>query len=242
VGLEAADLVSLDFAQTIREAFAPDDQARQFPPIPEEVGADGLALDEDSARLRSTRNPQGRPGPLGPVRLGDEPAPARRDGVEVPGGVDAVGEFSKKVFDLCDDAAVDLVCLAGWLSLLQVPPKYQGRVMNIHPALLPSPFGGKGMFGPRVHQAVLAHGCKVSGCTVHFVDNDYDAGPIIIQKCCPVLEDDTPESLAHRVAELERVAYPEAIRLFAAGALVNEGRRVRVASDATSNPPHQNSA
>ena len=152
-------------------------------------------------------------------------------------GVDAVGEFSRKVFELCDDAGVDLVCLAGWLSLLEIPQKYEGRVMNLHPALLPGQFGGKGMFGRRVHEAVIAHGCKVSGCTVHFVDNDYDAGPIIIQKCCPVLEDDTPESLAHRVGELERVVYPEAIRLYAAGALAINGRRVRIASTAITNPP-----
>jgi phosphoribosylglycinamide formyltransferase-1 len=140
-----------------------------------------------------------------------------------------VADFSKKVFDLCDDAGVDLVCLAGWLSLLEIPAKYDNRVMNIHPALLPSPFGGKGMFGARVHEAVLAHGCKISGCTVHFVDNDYDAGPIIIQHCCPVEENDTAQTLASRVASLERDAYPAAIRLFAAGRLSVRGRRVAVA-------------
>jgi phosphoribosylglycinamide formyltransferase-1 len=146
-----------------------------------------------------------------------------------PRGFEKVGEFSRKVFELCDDAGVDLVCLAGWLSLLEVPAKYQGRVMNIHPAVLPSPFGGKGMYGARVHEAVLAHGCKISGCTVHFVDNDYDAGPIIVQKCCPVMEGDTAQSLALRVSELEREAYPQAIRLFADGALTIDGRRVRIA-------------
>jgi len=135
--------------------------------------------------------------------------------------------FSKQVFSLCDDADVDLVCLAGWLCLLEIPAKYQGRVMNIHPALLPS-FGGKGMFGKRVHQAVLDHGCKVSGCTVHFVDAGYDTGPIIIQRVCPVLDDDTADDLAHRVFEEEKIAYPEAIRLFQAGRLKVEARRVRV--------------
>src|SRR4029450_5553555 len=99
--------------------------------------------------------------------------------------------------------------------------------MNIHPALLPS-FGGKGMYGRRVHEAVLAHGCKVSGCTVHFVDGSYDTGPIVLQRTCPVADDDTPETLAARVFEEEKVAYPEAIRLFAAGRLKIEGRRVRV--------------
>src|SRR5439155_2999067 len=84
-----------------------------------------------------------------------------------------VAAFSRQVFKLCDDAGVDLVCLAGWLCLLEVPPSYAGRIMNIHPALLPC-FGGKGMYGPKVHQAVLEHGCKLSGCTVHFVDEKYD--------------------------------------------------------------------
>lgn len=136
-------------------------------------------------------------------------------------------DFSKQVFSLCDDAGVDLICLGGWLCLLEIPPKFQGRVMNIHPALLPS-FGGKGMYGPRVHQAVLDQGCKVSGCTVHFIDSTYDTGPIILQRPCPVLEDDTAETLAHRVFEEEKTAYPEAIRLFQAGRLRVEGRRVTV--------------
>ena len=139
-----------------------------------------------------------------------------------------VADFSNAVFALCDDAGVDLVVLAGWLCLIEVPEKYAGRVMNIHPALLPSPFGGKGMYGHKVHEAVLAHGCKVSGCTVHFVDAHYDNGPIIVQRTCPVLDDDTPETLAARVFEEEKVAYPEAIRLFAQGRLRIDGRRVRV--------------
>src|SRR5678815_5160333 len=99
-----------------------------------------------------------------------------------------------------DDAGVDLVCLAGWLCLLDIPWRYENRIMNIHPALLPS-FGGNGMYGRRVHEAVLARGCKVSGCTVHFVNAEYDAGPIIVQLACAVLEKDTPESLAKRVFE-----------------------------------------
>ena len=94
--------------------------------------------------------------------------------------------------------------------------------MNIHPALLPS-FGGKGMYGRQVHQAVLDHGCKVSGCTVHFVDATYDTGPIILQRTCPVEEDDTPETLAHRVFEEEKIAYPEAIRLFQAASAQRRG-------------------
>jgi formyltetrahydrofolate-dependent phosphoribosylglycinamide formyltransferase len=136
-------------------------------------------------------------------------------------------EFSKRVFHLCAEAKVDLICLAGWLCLLDLPAQFAARVMNIHPALLPS-FGGRGMYGRQVHEAVLAHGCKVSGCTVHFVDNTYDTGPIILQRTCPVLDDDTPETLAHRVFDEERIAYPEAIRLFQQGRLRVEGRRVRV--------------
>jgi formyltetrahydrofolate-dependent phosphoribosylglycinamide formyltransferase len=142
-------------------------------------------------------------------------------------GFDDVAAFSKAVFDLIDDADVDLVCFAGWLCLLEIPEKYRGRILNIHPALLPS-FGGKGMYGRRVHQAVLDHGCKVSGCTVHFVDATYDTGPIVIQRTCPVLDDDTPQTLAARVFEQECVAYPEAIRLFQEKRLEVDGRRVRV--------------
>jgi phosphoribosylglycinamide formyltransferase-1 len=136
-------------------------------------------------------------------------------------------QFSRRVFDLCSQAKVDLVCLAGWLCLLELPSEFAGRVMNIHPALLPS-FGGKGMYGRKVHEAVLAHGCKVSGCTVHFVDGAYDTGPIILQRTCPVLEDDTPQTLASRVFDEEKIAYPEAIRLFQQGRLRIEGRRVSV--------------
>jgi phosphoribosylglycinamide formyltransferase-1 len=135
--------------------------------------------------------------------------------------------FSDAVFNLVDQAEVDLVVLAGWLCLLELPARYHARAMNIHPALLPS-FGGRGMYGRKVHEAVLAHGCKLSGCTVHFVDDTYDTGPIILQRACPVLDDDTPESLAHRVFEEEKIAYPQGITLFQQGRLKIEGRRVRI--------------
>lgn len=140
---------------------------------------------------------------------------------------ESLASFSRDIFRRCDDAGADLVCLGGWLTLLDLPQNYVGRVMNIHPALLPS-FGGQGLYGRRVHQAVLDHGCKVSGCTVHFLDATYDTGPIILQRTCPVAEDDTPESLAHRVFEEEKIAYPQAIRLYQSGRLKLEGRRVRV--------------
>ena len=139
----------------------------------------------------------------------------------------SAGPFSDDVFKLIDAANPDLVCCAGWLSKLVIPTRWLGRIINIHPALLPS-FGGQGMFGHHVHEAVLAHGCKVSGCTVHFVDDQYDAGPIILQRTCPVLESDTPDDLAARVFEEEKLAYPEAIQLFQAGRLSIQGRRVKI--------------
>jgi formyltetrahydrofolate-dependent phosphoribosylglycinamide formyltransferase len=121
----------------------------------------------------------------------------------------------------------DLLILAGFLSLFQPRERYAGRVLNVHPALIPA-FCGKGFYGERVHRAVLESGVKVSGCTVHFADDQYDHGPIILQECVPVLDDDTAETLAGRVQALERKLYPEAIRLWAAGRLRIEGRRVRI--------------
>ena len=144
-------------------------------------------------------------------------------------------EFSHDVFERCRTDGTELICLGGWLCLLDIPPDFRNRIMNIHPALLPS-FGGKGMYGRRVHQAVLDHGCKDSGCTVHFVDATYDTGPIILQRACPVLEDDTPETLAHRIFEQEKIAYPEAIRLFHEGRLSAEGRRVRILAQEKKRP------
>ena len=123
------------------------------------------------------------------------------------------------------EADVDLVCMAGFLSLWRVPADYVGRVMNIHPALLPE-FGGLGFYGPKVHRAVLAAGKKESGCTVHFCDNQYDHGAIILQRPVPVMRDDTEETLADRVFEQECIAYPEAIRLFGAGRLHMQSDRV----------------
>jgi len=138
-------------------------------------------------------------------------------------------DFSEALFAAVKPYQPDLICLAGFLSLLKIPKEFENRVLNIHPALLPS-FGGKGFYGNRVHEAVLKAGCKVTGCTVHFVDNEYDHGPILAQKAVPVLDGDTAETLAHRVQEAEREIYPEAIRWFASGKLKFEGRGVRVLS------------
>ena len=135
--------------------------------------------------------------------------------------------FSRAVFDLCREARVELVTLAGFLSLIEVPADFQYRVMNVHPALIPA-FCGTGFYGHKVHEAVLARGAKVSGCTIHFADNDYDHGPIITQACVAVQDDDTADSLAARVFAAECRAYPEAIRLYAQGRLEVTGSRVRV--------------
>jgi formyltetrahydrofolate-dependent phosphoribosylglycinamide formyltransferase len=140
-----------------------------------------------------------------------------------------IDAFSGRIAAELDAARVDLVVQGGWLCLWKIPPRYEGRVMNIHPALLPG-FGGKGMWGHHVHEAVLAAGCKVSGCTVHFCTNEYDRGPIIVQRTCPVADDDTPDTLAERVFQQECIAYPQAIRWFAEDRLQIEGNRVRVAS------------
>lgn len=138
-----------------------------------------------------------------------------------------VDAFSAALVRELAAAKVDLVVQGGWLCLWKIPPQYANRVMNIHPALLPA-FGGQGMWGHHVHEAVLAAGCKVSGCTVHFCTNEYDAGPIVLQRTCPVEDDDTPDTLAARVFEQECIAYPQAIRWFAEGRLQVEGRRVKV--------------
>jgi formyltetrahydrofolate-dependent phosphoribosylglycinamide formyltransferase len=137
--------------------------------------------------------------------------------------------FETALRDTLERAGVDLVCLAGFLRILtpRFVDAFAGRIMNIHPALLPA-FGGKGMYGDRVHEAVLASGARLSGCTVHFVTPDPDAGPIIVQMPVPVEDGDTPATLSARVRHQELRAYPLAVRLFAEGRLRVEGNRVRV--------------
>lgn len=135
--------------------------------------------------------------------------------------------FSQSIFAACRQAEVDLVVMGGFLKHVLIPADFAGRVMNIHPALIPA-FCGKGYYGRHVHQAVLDYGCKLSGCTVHFVDNQYDHGPIILQRAVPVLDDDTPVSLAARVFAEECRVLPEALNLYAQGRLQLDGRRVRI--------------
>lgn len=127
-------------------------------------------------------------------------------------------EFIQMMLSALDEHGVEFIALAGYMK--KIPPEvinaYRNRVVNIHPALLPS-FGGKGMYGHHVHDAVIVKGCKVTGVTVHIVDEVYDRGPIVMQRCVPVEEGDTPESLASRVLKIEHKLYAEALQLFAEG-------------------------
>lgn len=135
-------------------------------------------------------------------------ARARSRGLHVeviPGVIPAI-ELGR----LLTSHAIDLVVLAGYLKLVRIPPGYEGRVINIHPALLPG-FGGPGMYGDRVHAAVLKAGEPTSGCTVHLCDEAFDTGKVLLQRTCEVLPGDTPQTLATRVFELEKEAYPRAI-------------------------------
>ncbi|MEZ6142210.1 MAG: phosphoribosylglycinamide formyltransferase [Zavarzinella sp.] len=119
--------------------------------------------------------------------------------------------FSEANFQICRQHHAGLVCLAGYLQLLKIPSDYHQKVVNIHPSLLPA-FGGKGMYGHHVHEAVIASGIKVSGCTVHYVDDQFDHGPVIYQQTVPVEPGDSPELLADRVFAAECEAYPVALR------------------------------
>ena len=124
-------------------------------------------------------------------------------------------EHSERVFGPIREAGAELVVMGGYLQHVLIPADFENKVINIHPSLIPS-FSGKGMYGLKVHQAAIDFGVKVSGCTVHFVDNEYDHGPIILQSTCKVLESDTAESLQRRVFELECEALPSAIRMIVA--------------------------
>ncbi len=142
---------------------------------------------------------------------------------------DSHQSFSEKINDHLADHPVDLIVLAGFMSLYHYPPEYNRRVVNIHPALIPA-FCGLGMYGHHVHDAVIESGVKVTGSTVHFADNEYDRGPIILQEAIPVLDDDTPETVAERVQELERKLYPAAIQLISEDRLWIDGNRVKFKS------------
>jgi formyltetrahydrofolate-dependent phosphoribosylglycinamide formyltransferase len=146
-----------------------------------------------------------------------------------PGRAENADRYARALRDVLTERRIDLVCLAGYMRLL--PPalvaEYRGRIMNIHPALLPA-YGGRGMYGEAVHRAVIESGAQVSGCTVHFVDEQYDHGPIILQTQVPVHKGDTPETLAARILPEEHRTYVEAVRLFAEGRLRLNGNVVEI--------------
>jgi len=138
-------------------------------------------------------------------------------------------DFEDHILKVLADLEADLVILAGYMKKMpkRIIQTFQNRMLNIHPALLPS-FGGKGMYGHYVHEAVLNYGCKVSGVTVHLVDAGYDTGAPILQRCVPVKEDDTPETLAARVLKVEHSIYSEAIQLFATNRVRIKGRHIKI--------------
>lgn len=138
-------------------------------------------------------------------------------------------DYAKAIVGELKKRKIDLVCLAGFMVILDpyFIRHFKNRILNIHPALLPA-FGGRGMYGHHVHEAVLKSGAKFSGCTVHFVDEGCDTGPIVLQSVVPVLDNDTPDSLAKRILKFEHKIYPEAVKLVARGDLKIEGKRVRM--------------
>lgn len=146
-----------------------------------------------------------------------------------PKQFESVEDYDRAVFETLQSSEIDLICLAGYMRILaqSIVSAYQNRIMNTHPALIPM-FCGKGMYGMHVHEAAIARGVKVSGCTVHFVDEEYDAGPIIVQTVVAIEDDDTPESLAAKILPEEHKAYVRAIQLFSEGRLEVVNRRVKL--------------
>jgi len=140
-------------------------------------------------------------------------------------------QFDEQLLSILNQYQVNFVVLAGYLKMLSpiVVRNFKNRILNIHPALLPS-FGGKGMYGIHVHEAVLDYGCKVSGVTVHLVDEKYDTGAPVLQRCVPVQDDDTPEILAARVLKEEHQIFTEALHLFAQDRVEIEGRKIKIKS------------
>lgn len=143
------------------------------------------------------------------------------------GGYDSDAAYSADIFSRCRAAGVELVVLGGWLKKLVIPDDFMLRVVNIHPSLIPA-FCGHKFYGHHVHEAAVAYGVKVSGCSVHFVDNEYDHGPVILQRTVPVDADDDADTLAARVFQQECVAYPEAIQAILAGRVEMRGRIVKI--------------
>jgi phosphoribosylglycinamide formyltransferase 1 len=171
-----------------------------------------------------------RPGTYAEVRAGKAGIPCR---VVRKKDYPDIESYDQAMLGALEPWSVGLIVLAGFLSLLgpELIEAYRGRIINVHPALIPA-FCGPGMYGIKPHEAALAYGVKVSGATVHFVDEQYDAGPIILQRAVPVLEDDTPQSLQLRIMEqAEQIILPEAIALFAAGRLHVNGRITHISEE-----------
>jgi phosphoribosylglycinamide formyltransferase-1 len=141
-------------------------------------------------------------------------------------------EYADKILSELRKRNVELVVLAGYMKKIpaEVVSEYRNRILNIHPALLPA-FGGQGMYGINVHKAVIESGVKITGVTVHIVDEEYDHGPIVLQRAVEVKDDDTPETLAERVLKVEHEVYPEAIRLFVEGKVNVFGRKVIIKNE-----------
>ncbi len=149
-----------------------------------------------------------------------------------PQSFSSAATFSDELLAHLEKHDVNFVTLAGYLRKIPAPvvQAYEHRIVNIHPALLPA-FGGKGMYGMNVHRAVVEYGVRWTGVTVHLVDKEYDHGPVVLQQPVPVLPEDTPETVADRVLEVEHQLYPEALRLFAQDRISIDGRRVRIAGE-----------
>ncbi|WP_254509081.1 phosphoribosylglycinamide formyltransferase [Anatilimnocola floriformis] len=137
----------------------------------------------------------------------------------------ASSDYEQQMFEPCRAAGVRYVVMAGFLKHVTIPADFENRVINIHPSLIPA-FCGQGMYGLKVHQAAIDYGAKISGCTVHFVDNHYDHGPIVGQWPVPVRDEDTAESLQARVFATECEAYPAVLRALATGEICVSGRRI----------------
>ncbi len=134
---------------------------------------------------------------------------------------------SAAIFASFEEAGADLVVLGGFLRLLRIPPAWERRVLNIHPALVPR-FSGKGYYGDRIHAAVLAAGDRETGCTVHFVDDIYDHGPVLLVEKVPVLPGDTVQALSERVFAAECRVYPRAVEAIARGRVAWSGGKPRI--------------
>lgn len=154
-----------------------------------------------------------------------------------PGNFDSRAAFGHAILDVLGSHDVTFVALAGYMMKIpsNVVAKYRGRMTNVHPALLPA-FGGKGMYGMHVHEAVLEYGVHWSGVTVHLVDEEYDHGPIVLQEPVPVYADDSPQTLADRIKSVEHRLYPEAVRLFAEDRVRVDGRTVHIQGYDRSSP------